>query len=310
MMDYTDTENRSWRNKLVEYSEPIFTTIFTFEWAVKVIGLGLIIGKGTYLADPWNWIDFAVVISGLLSALPQMANVSGLRTFRLFRPLRSLSTLSNIKILIGTLISSVSQLGGVLSLALFFFLIFAILGVNLYAGLGHYRWRETPYPVNGDWVAIEGDTRLCGERSCPEGTCGSLIEAHDKHHNITVGDLYRDSDIKELNYGLTNFDNIFNAFLTIFQCITLEGWTEIMYMMQDAYQKYITAIYFLLAVVIWAFFLINLTIAIMLKNYDELDKNEKNTTHQADLIEMGMNTKLPSRLIYFIVTEENLIVNK
>lgn len=48
----------------------------------------------------------------------------------------------------------------------------------------------------------------------------------------------------------------------------------------------------------------------MLKNYDELDKNEKNTTHQADLIEMGMNTKLPSRLIYFIVTEENLIVNK
>lgn len=83
-----------------------------------------------------------------------------------------------------------------------------------------------------------------------------------------------------------------------------------MYMMQDAYSKYITAIYFVLAVIVCAFFLINLTIAIMLKNYDELDKNEKNTTHQANLIEIGMNAKLPSKLIYFIVGEDNLIVNK
>lgn len=48
----------------------------------------------------------------------------------------------------------------------------------------------------------------------------------------------------------------------------------------------------------------------MLKNYDELDKNEKNTTHQANLIELGMKVKLPSKLIYFIVSEENLIVSK
>ena len=112
------------------------------------------------MADPWNWIDFLVVISGLLSSFPQMANVSGLRTFRLFRPLRSLSTLPNIRILIGTLLASVSQLGGVLSLALFFFLIFAILGVNLFAGLTHFRCRQTPEPVDGDWVPVNGDKRV------------------------------------------------------------------------------------------------------------------------------------------------------
>lgn len=169
MMDYTDTENKSWRNKLVEYSEPVFTVIFTFECLIKVIGLGLIIGQSTYLSDKWNWIDFLVVISGLLSSVPQMANISGLRTFRLFRPLRSLSTLPNIRILIGTLLASVSQLGGVLSLALFFFLIFAILGVNLYAGLTHFRCREKPYPENGDWPVVPGDTRICGERQCSTG---------------------------------------------------------------------------------------------------------------------------------------------
>lgn len=265
-MDYTDKEDRGWRNKLVVYTEPVFTIIFTFEWAVKIIATGLIIGNDTYLSEYWNWIDFIVVITGILSVFPQMANFSGLRTFRLFRPLKSISQLENIKILIDTLIASVSQLGGVLSLAIFFFLIFAILGVNLYAGTGHFRCRETPHPINGDWVAIDDDTRLWGSRDWPEGWWGSLIEAHDEDHNInSTVNLYRDSEIPELNYGLTNFDNIIYAFLTIFQCITLEGWADIMYMNQDAYSKYISSIYFVLAVVVWAFFLVNLTIAVMLK---------------------------------------------
>jgi hypothetical protein len=71
-----------------------------------------------------------------------------------------LSTLPNIRILIGTLLASVSQLGGVLSLALFFFLIFAILGVNLFAGLTHYRCRIDPEPLNGMWPVVENDTRI------------------------------------------------------------------------------------------------------------------------------------------------------
>ena len=31
------------------------------------------------------------------------------------------------------------------------------------------------------------------------------------------------------NSGITNFDNIGLACLTVFQCITLEGWTDVMY---------------------------------------------------------------------------------
>lgn len=31
------------------------------------------------------------------------------------------------------------------------------------------------------------------------------------------------------NYGITSFDNIFFAMLTVFQCITMEGWTSILY---------------------------------------------------------------------------------
>ena len=31
------------------------------------------------------------------------------------------------------------------------------------------------------------------------------------------------------NYGITGFDHIFMALLTVFQCISLEGWTNLLY---------------------------------------------------------------------------------
>lgn len=35
------------------------------------------------------------------------------------------------------------------------------------------------------------------------------------------------------NYGITSFDNIFFAMLTVFQCITMEGWTQILYWVSE-----------------------------------------------------------------------------
>lgn len=36
------------------------------------------------------------------------------------------------------------------------------------------------------------------------------------------------------NFGITNFDNMLYAMLTVFQCITMEGWTDIMYNVSSA----------------------------------------------------------------------------
>ena len=88
-----------------------------------------------------------------------------------------------------------------------------------------------------------------------------------------------DSDIYNLNYGLTNFDNIFNALLTIFQCITMEGWTKIMNIYEDAANRTFVVFYYISCVVICSFFLLNLTIAVMLMKYEELDKTSKNSEH-------------------------------
>lgn len=94
-------------NRVMEQSELVFTIIFTVECLVKIIAMGLIIDQSCYLRDPWNWIDFTVVVGSILSYLPGVYNVAVLRTFRLFRPLRSLKRLPSMKVLVQALMQSI-----------------------------------------------------------------------------------------------------------------------------------------------------------------------------------------------------------
>ena len=47
-----------------EYTEYIFNSIFILEFVLKAFGMGFMLEPGTYLRDPWNIIDFIVVITG------------------------------------------------------------------------------------------------------------------------------------------------------------------------------------------------------------------------------------------------------
>jgi hypothetical protein len=46
---------------------------------------------------------------------------------------------------------------------MFFFMVFAILGVSVWSGAIYNRCRLTEYPVDGDWVADPNDLDLCSE---------------------------------------------------------------------------------------------------------------------------------------------------
>ena len=54
-------------NELIEY---FFSVMFCLECCLKVIAMGFFQGEGSYLRDNWNWLDFIVVISILLGAIP------------------------------------------------------------------------------------------------------------------------------------------------------------------------------------------------------------------------------------------------
>lgn len=66
------------------------------------------------------------------------------------------------------------------------------------------------FVVSGEQVA----DFPCGQEA-PARTCG----------NGTVCEVYWTGP----NFGITNFDNILFSVLTVFQCITMEGWVDILY---------------------------------------------------------------------------------
>ena len=49
------------RQPYTECFRVLFTAIYTFESATKVMGRGFVLTKFTYLRDAWNWLDFIVI---------------------------------------------------------------------------------------------------------------------------------------------------------------------------------------------------------------------------------------------------------
>jgi len=113
--------------------------------------MGFIVDEGSYLREPWNWLDFTVVMTSIMSKFGNISNISALRTFRLFRPLRSLNAIPAIKKLMVTVFDSAIALYNIFALGIFFYLIFSILAINLWNGNFHYLCRYTPIPIDGIW---------------------------------------------------------------------------------------------------------------------------------------------------------------
>ena len=129
--DYSDRENLTKRNSMIEASGLIFTITFTLEAVIKIMAMGFAVHKNSYLRDPWNWLDFLVVCIGIIEFIPAIpaANLKALRTFRVLRPLRSINAFPSMRRLIGSLLASLPSLANAVVFMFFIFLLFGILGV-------------------------------------------------------------------------------------------------------------------------------------------------------------------------------------
>ena len=47
--------------------EVVFLVLYTAEMVLKILGLGFIMGEGSYLRDSWNILDFFIVMTSLAS---------------------------------------------------------------------------------------------------------------------------------------------------------------------------------------------------------------------------------------------------
>ena len=174
--------------------------------------------------------------------------MSSLRAFRVLRPLRAVTSIPGLKILVSSVLTALPLLKDTIIVLMFFFLIFAIGGVNLFSGM--LKQRCVSFETGREY---EVEDYYCGgEQVCPEGFfCGKK--------NVNP------------NFEVTNFDNIFWALLVVFQCITLEGWSDVMVQYQQVYTRFVFLFFFLL-VFIGAFFLLNLTLAVINSAFTENQK--------------------------------------
>lgn len=62
-MVFDDTERSDNPNPIFAVLENTFLILYTIEMVFKILGLGFIFGEETYIWDPWNLLDFFIVMS-------------------------------------------------------------------------------------------------------------------------------------------------------------------------------------------------------------------------------------------------------
>uniref|UniRef100_W5KBX9 Sodium channel protein n=1 Tax=Astyanax mexicanus TaxID=7994 RepID=W5KBX9_ASTMX len=262
--------------KNVEYT---FTGIYTFESLIKILARGFCVGHFTFLRDPWNWLDFSVIVMAYVTEFVDLGNVSALRTFRVLRALKTISVIPGLKTIVGALIQSVKKLSDVMILTVFCLSVFALIGLQLFMGnlrqkcvrwpqsngTQNYSMELNLYNSTFNWTEYILDDRnyyylpnrrdalLCGNASdagqCPEGyTC------------IKAG--------RNPDYGYTSFDTFSWAFLSLFRLMTQDFW-------ENLYQQTLRAagkpymVFFVLVIFLGSFYLVNLILAVVAMAYDE-----------------------------------------
>ena len=218
------------------------------EALVKIIAMGFCLDKGSYLTEPWNVLDFFIVVSSLIDMNLESVDIPAIKVLRLLRTLRPLRFIShniNLKIVVTSLLESVGAIINVLIVLILIWLMFAILAINLLKEkMSYCSGVEDIYGVS--------------QSQCEE--MGLSWKAYD-----------------------TNFDNIYNAMITLYVISSLEGWPNIMFLAIDANEKtegpkrdgniYI-AFYFIGFILVGSFFLINLFVGVIFFHFQKAQNAE------------------------------------
>ncbi|XP_041666643.1 voltage-dependent N-type calcium channel subunit alpha-1B isoform X2 [Cheilinus undulatus] len=222
-------------------TEPYFIGIFCFEAAIKIIALGFAFHKGSYLRNGWNVMDFVVVLTGILATVGSDFDLRTLRAVRVLRPLKLVSGIPSLQVVLKSIMKAMVPLLQIGLLLFFAIVMFAIIGVEFYMG----KFHTTCFRIDTGEKAVDWP---CGvelpARLCPNGTvCREYWTGP--------------------NFGITNFDNILFAVLTVFQCITMEGWVDILYSTNDVAGNTWNWLYFIPLIIIGSFFMLNLVLGVL-----------------------------------------------
>ncbi|XP_068958957.1 voltage-dependent T-type calcium channel subunit alpha-1I [Petaurus breviceps papuanus] len=236
-------------------SNYIFTAIFVGEMTLKVVSLGLYFGEQAYLRSSWNILDGFLVFVSLIDIVVSVASAGGatilgvlrvLRLLRTLRPLRVISRAPGLKLVVETLISSLKPIGNIVLICCAFFIIFGILGVQLFKGKFYH--------------CLGVDIRNITNRS--DCMAANYRWVHRKY----------------------NFDNLGQALMSLFVLASKDGWVNIMYNGLDAVavdQQPVTnhnpwmLLYFISFLLIVSFFVLNMFVGVVVENFHKCRQHQE-----------------------------------
>ncbi|XP_019494091.1 PREDICTED: voltage-dependent T-type calcium channel subunit alpha-1G isoform X20 [Hipposideros armiger] len=237
------------------FSNYVFTAVFLAEMTVKVVALGWCFGEQAYLRSSWNVLDGLLVLISIIDILVSMVSDSGtkilgmlrvLRLLRTLRPLRVISRAQGLKLVVETLMSSLKPIGNIVVICCAFFIIFGILGVQLF---------------KGKFFVCQGeDTRnITNKSDCAEASYRWVRHKY-------------------------NFDNLGQALMSLFVLASKDGWVDIMYDGLDAVgvdQQPIMnhnpwmLLYFISFLLIVAFFVLNMFVGVVVENFHKCRQHQE-----------------------------------
>uniref|UniRef100_A0A8D1VPV8 Voltage-dependent T-type calcium channel subunit alpha n=1 Tax=Sus scrofa TaxID=9823 RepID=A0A8D1VPV8_PIG len=236
-------------------SNYIFTAIFVGEMTLKIVSLGLYFGEQAYLRSSWNVLDGFLVFVSIIDIVVSLASAGGakilgvlrvLRLLRTLRPLRVISRAPGLKLVVETLISSLKPIGNIVLICCAFFIIFGILGVQLFKGKFYH--------------CLGVDTRNITNRS--DCVAANYRWVHHKY----------------------NFDNLGQALMSLFVLASKDGWVNIMYNGLDAVavdQQPVPnhnpwmLLYFISFLLIVSFFVLNMFVGVVVENFHKCRQHQE-----------------------------------
>ncbi|CAD5229555.1 unnamed protein product [Bursaphelenchus okinawaensis] len=291
-------------SQMLEQTEPYFMTIFCLECLLKIIAFGFILHKGSYLRSGWNIMDFIVVVSGVVTMLPfspshnvdnQGVDLRTLRAVRVLRPLKLVSGIPSLQVVLKSILCAMAPLLQIGLLVLFAIVIFAIIGLEFYSGIFH----SACYNDEGDIINISERPFPCSNKSSATGAYNCDVDG-TVCLNQWIGP----------NYGITSFDNIAFAMITVFQCITMEGWTTVMYYTNDSLGSTYNWAYFIPLIILGSFFMLNLVLGVL---SGEFAKERERVENRREFLKLRRQQQIERELngyLEWILTAEEVILKE
>ncbi|XP_069642839.1 sodium channel protein type 4 subunit alpha isoform X2 [Haliaeetus albicilla] len=248
-------EQRRVIRTILEYADKVFSYIFVIEMLLKWVAYGFKV----YFTNAWCWLDFLIVDVSIISltanwlGYSELGAIKSLRTLRALRPLRALSRFEGMRVVVNALLGAIPSIMNVLLVCLIFWLIFSIMGVNLFAGK-YYR--------------------------CINTTSGEVFDISVVNNKSDCMALLHTNEVRWVNVKV-NFDNVGLGYLSLLQVATFKGWMDIMYAAVDSREieeqpvyeiNLYMYIYFVIFIIFGAFFTLNLFIGVIIDNFNQQKK--------------------------------------